>query len=208
MQERGRQTRAGLIEAMRQAIQARGVSRASIGDVLKATGAKKGSLYFHFRDKDELALAALDEAGEEFHDFVAEALRGGDTPEERLEAFFRRVLALHRGKGFVGGCIFGNTSLEMADADRRYAQLMRQVFTGWADQLSAVIAQAQEAGQVRGDLAPESLARQALAAIEGGVMFARLSKSEQPLEEALETLWALMREDRDPARARLTEASV
>lgn len=208
MQERGRQTRARLIEAMRRAIHDKGVSRASVGDVLKATGAKKGSLYFHFQDKDDLALAALNEAGEDFHDFVAEALSRGTTPEEKLEAFFQEVLAQHSAKGFVGGCVFGNTSLEMADADARYAELMQDVFEDWAGQLAAVIGTAQEAGRMRPDVPARSLARQALATIEGGIMFARLSKSEQPLRETLETLWALLGAGDDSARApRLTGAS-
>jgi TetR/AcrR family transcriptional repressor of nem operon len=192
MQERGRQTRARLIEEMRRAIQEKGVSRASIGDVLKATGTKKGSLYFHFEDKDDLALAALGEAGEEFHDFVTRALSQGETPDEQLRSFFREVLALHRRSGFVGGCVFGNTSLEMADTDRRYAELMGGVFDDWAEQLAAVIARAQEDGRLRDEIAPETLARQVLASVEGGIMQARLHKSERPLRETLESLWILM----------------
>jgi TetR/AcrR family transcriptional repressor of nem operon len=192
MQERGRRTRARLVAEMRRAIQHKGVSRASIGDVLQAAGAKKGSLYFHFQDKDELALAALGEAGEEFHDFVGRALARGDSPEAQLASFFREVLALHRDQGFTGGCVFGNTSLEMADADPRYAGLMQEVFDGWANQLTGVIARAQEAGSLRGDVPAAELAYQVLAAVEGGVMLARLRKSEGPLRDSLQTLWTLM----------------
>lgn len=192
MQERGRQTRAQLIAAMRRAIQQEGVSRASIGDILKATGAKKGSLYFHFQDKDDLALTALDEAGADFQAFVAEALNRGDTPEEKLAAFFRAVLDLHRRKGFVGGCVFGNTSLEMADTDERYARLMQDVFEAWGDQLAAVIARGHEAGRLNPGIPAQSLAHQVLATVEGGIMQARLAKSEAPLREVLQTLWHLM----------------
>lgn len=192
MQERGRQTRTQLIVEMRRAIHQKGVSRTSIGDILKATGTKKGSLYFHFRDKDELALTALDEAGGYFHAFVANALNRGNTPEGKLAAFFQAVLDLHRRKGFVGGCVFGNTSLEMADADERYAQLMQDVFEGWGDQLAVVIERAQEAGRLNADVPAQSLARQALASIEGGIMLARLAKSEEPLRDTLQTLWRLM----------------
>ena len=192
MQERGRKTRARLVEEMRRAIQRKGVSRASIGDVLKATGTKKGSLYFHFQDKDELALAALGEAGEDLHDFVANALAQGATPDEQIAGFLREVLALHRRSGFVGGCVFGNTSLEMADTDERYAQLMQEVFEGWAEQLAKVIARGQDSGRLRPDVPAPALARQLLASIEGGIMLARLSKSEDPLRDTLQSLWTLM----------------
>ena len=192
MQERGRQTRTQLITEMRRAIHQKGVSRTSIGDILKATGAKKGSLYFHFRDKDELALTALDEAGQYFQTFVANALSHGETPQEQLAGFFQAALDLHRRKGFVGGCVFGNTSLEMADTDERYAQLMQDVFEAWGDQLAAVIARGQEAGAFNTALPAQTLARQVLAGVEGGIMMARLAKSEEPLREVLDTTWRLI----------------
>lgn len=190
MQARGQRTRAELIQGMRDAIQEKGVARSSINDVLAATGIKKGSLYFHFADKDELALAALEQAGEEFLAFVAESL-AGDTPRARLEAFLEKALSRHRETGFVGGCIFGNTTLEMADGDPRYSALLERVFDDWVDQLAAVIGAGQEAGEIRTDIPAAALGRQAVTVIEGGIMQARLRKSEQPLRETLETLMAL-----------------
>lgn len=191
MQERARRTRNRLVEAMRQAIHRRGVARTSIAEVLAATGVKKGSLYFHFADKDELALAALERAGEGFNELVDENLEG-TTPGEQLRSFLDAVRAMHRETGFTRGCIFGNTALEMADEDPRYARLLRRVFAGWADRLTGVIAAAQERGEVRGELPPEALARQVVVAVEGGVMQARLWRSEEPLEEALTTLERLL----------------
>jgi TetR/AcrR family transcriptional repressor of nem operon len=190
MQARGRQTRAELIQGMRDAIQEKGVARSSINDVLEATGIKKGSLYFHFADKDELALAALQQAGEDFLDFVTESLKGA-TPRERLETFLEKAVSHHRQSGFVGGCIFGNTTLEMADADPRYSAVLERVFDDWVGKLAEVIAAGQEAGEIRGDIDPAALGRHAVAAIEGGIMQARLQKSEQPLRASLETLMAL-----------------
>jgi TetR/AcrR family transcriptional repressor of nem operon len=190
MQERGKRTRAELIAGMRSAIQEKGVARSSISDVLDATGIKKGSLYFHFADKDDLALAALEQAGEDFLAFVTDSLTG-DTPRERLDHFLETALAQHRDAGFVGGCVFGNTSLEMADADPRYSQLLERVFDDWVARLAREIAAAQEAGEIRSDIPAAALGRHAVAVIEGGIMQARLHKSEQPLRECLETLKTL-----------------
>jgi len=200
MQARGRRTRAELIQGMRDAIQEKGVARSSINDVLAATGIKKGSLYFHFADKDELALAALEQAGEEFLAFVAESLAVG-TPRERLEAFLEKALSHHRETGFVGGCIFGNTTLEMADGDPRYSAVLERVFDDWVDKLAAVIGAGQEAGEIRADIPAAALGRQAVTVIEGGIMQARLRKSEQPLREALETLMALVQPRDDASSA-------
>ena len=191
MQARGQRTRAELIGAMRSAIQRNGVARSSISDVLEATGIKKGSLYFHFADKDDLALAALEQAGENFLAFVDESLEG-DTPWQRLEGFLERAIADHRRVGFVGGCVFGNTTLEMADADPRYGEVLSRVFDGWIRRLAEVIGQGQEAGEVRADMPAAALARHMVAVTEGGIMQARLGKAETALREPLETLKRLI----------------
>jgi len=191
MQARGQRTRAELIDGMRSAIQRNGVARSSISDVLEATGIKKGSLYFHFADKDDLALAALEQAGEDFLAFVTESL-DGDTPWQRLEAFLERAIAHHRRVGFVGGCVFGNTTLEMADVDPRYGEVLSRVFDGWTRRLAEVIAQGQEVGEIRADWPAEALARHMVAVTEGAIMQARLGKAETAMREPLETLKRLI----------------
>ncbi|HKJ21866.1 MAG TPA: TetR family transcriptional regulator C-terminal domain-containing protein [Gammaproteobacteria bacterium] len=191
MSARGEQTRNTLIDTTRRLIHAKGVGGARIGEVLSETGLPKGSLYFHFAGKNELALAALERAGEDFDAFLERALRGPD-PARRLQNFFAAVRKKHRDSGYVGGCLFGNSALETADGDPRYAALLRRVFDGWAESLQAVIADAQQAGQLRHDLPADALARQTVAVVEGGIMAARLAKSGRPLDEALETLQALL----------------
>jgi TetR/AcrR family transcriptional repressor of nem operon len=191
MQERARRTREELVAAMQQSIHRRGVTRTSLSEVLAATGAKKGSLYFHFADKDELALAALERAAEDFVGFTEKHLRG-ETPAAQLRAFLSAIRRMHRDTDFVRGCIFGNTALETADDDPRYRELLRGVFEGWVTRLTAVVGEAQARGEVRADLAPRALARQMVTAVEGGVMQARLWRSEEPLAESLTTLEGLM----------------
>ena len=191
MQERARRTREELVAAMQQSIHQRGVTRTSISEVLAATGAKKGSLYFHFADKDELALAALQRAAEDFAAFTENHLQG-DGPAHQLRAFLEAIRQMHRDTDFVRGCLFGNTALETADDDPRYRELLRDVFEGWVGRLTVVVAEAQARGEVRSDLAPEALARQVVTAVEGGVMQARLWRSEKPLAESLTTLETLM----------------
>lgn len=191
MQERARRTREELVAAMQESIHQRGVTRTSLSEVLAATGAKKGSLYFHFADKDELALTALERAAADFAAFT-EVHLSGQTPTEQLRAFLAAIRQMHRDTGFVRGCIFGNTALETADDDPRYRELLRGVFEGWVERLTAVVAEGQARGEVRSDLAPDALARQVVTTVEGGVMQARLWRCEQPLADALTTLESLM----------------
>jgi len=92
----------------------------------------------------------------------------GKTPGECLSHYLEAVYRKHEESKFIGGCLFGNTALEMSDSNKSYARLVEKLFDQWIARLAEVIAAAQEAGQVRDDLAANMLAHQVVSTIEGG----------------------------------------
>lgn len=170
---------------------ARGFDRTSLNDLLAAAGIKKGSLYFHFASKRGLALSVLERARSQFMEFLGEALKGA-TPEQRLHRFLDTALATHERMGFVGGCLWGNTALEMSDSDEEFAGFVARVFDEWTQRVESVIAEGQAAGQFRADLPARQLASHVVAAIEGGIMQSRLRKDEEPLRDCLDCLKTLL----------------
>jgi len=191
MQGKGEQTRERILAEASRLFQQRGFRATSLSDLLAATGLKKGALYFHFTGKDAIALAVLDRARQDLAAFLQSALSGA-TPAASLQAFFERMLSWQQEQGFVGGCIFGNTALEMGDADERFARLVDEVFEDWIARLREVLVAAQQDGEVRRDLDAECLARHLVAATEGGIMLSRLKKTDHPLRTCFETLKAFL----------------
>ena len=194
MATKGEMTRERLITEAALLIQRKGFTGTSIGDLVAATGVKKGSLYFHFLGKDELGLAVLERSRDKFNEFFDEAL-SGETPAQSLSNFFDAVVALHRRTGFVGGCIFGNTALEMSDGDERFTRVVDRFFADMAARLAGVVTAAQQAGQMRTDLPAGTLAEQIVMSLEGGIMLARLRKDEKPLRLCFDTLKVFLRLD-------------
>lgn len=133
----------------------------------------------------------LEREGQAFLDFVDRAL-AGTSPGAGLDNFFTQALHLHRRRGFVGGCLFGNTALEAGDTDPVLAGRVRAIFAAWTHRLTDAIAAAQNGGQVRADLPAEHLAGLVVAGLEGGIMQARLEKRAAPLRETLDTLRTLL----------------
>jgi TetR/AcrR family transcriptional regulator, transcriptional repressor for nem operon len=168
-----------------------GFASTSISDLLEAAGVKKGSLYFHFTGKDDIALAVLDRAGEEFMSFLDEAL-SGLSPAAGLDNFFRQALEYHRSTGFTGGCLFGNTALEVSDCNDLYAERVAAVFSQWLEKIRTVIADAQSSGEIRTDLPADVLALTVVSSIEGGIMLSRLLKDEEPMRRCLDSLRTLL----------------
>ncbi|MGA2150625.1 MAG: TetR/AcrR family transcriptional regulator [Geobacteraceae bacterium] len=187
MATKGDITREKILEAARYLFNTKGFGATSINDLVDASGLQKGSICFHFPGKDAIGLTVLEEARNSFMDFLADSLTG-DSPGLCLENFFGNVMEKHLATGFVGGCIFGNTALEMGDSDKRYAEIIDQVFDQWIGKIEKIVVAAQEKGELRNDIPGNALARNIVAVIEGGIMMSRVKKDEVPLRECLEVL--------------------
>ncbi|WP_305042195.1 TetR/AcrR family transcriptional regulator [Geoalkalibacter sp.] len=184
---KGEKTRKKILDDAAHLFRTKGFGATSINDLLEATGVTKGSLYFHFPGKDDLGLEYLRQASERFMDFIDEGLEG-DTAAQKLDSFLRLALDYHRGRGFVGGCLFGNTALETSDTAPAFAQMTAEVFLEWKRKLAAIIAHAQDEGAIHQGRTAESLAEFVIAVLEGGIMQSRLHKTEEPMNNCIETL--------------------
>ncbi len=191
MAHKGELTRAKIIDQATQVFHRKGFLSTTINDLLAATGTTKGNLYFHFSGKEAVAAEVLRKAHERFRHFLKTSLQG-PTPGARLENFFRQALERNRDKGFVGGCLFGNTALEASDNAPQLAALVADVFSEWIESLQETIAAAQASGEVRSDLAAADLAGFVVSALEGAIMLSRLNKREEPLARVLKTLRSML----------------
>ena len=187
MKTKGEITREKILEAARELFNTKGFGATTISDLVEATGMQKGSLYFHFSGKDDIAREVLNEATIEFMEFLNKSL-SGDNPGASFDNFFRCALDKHLATGFVGGCIFGNTALEMSDTNPEFVRVVDKVFNEWIDRIRSVVASAQNRGQIRTDISSEALAQLIIATMEGGIMMSRLKKDERPMRECLDTL--------------------
>lgn len=195
-------TRDRLLNETARLVEKQGFGPTSVNDVLQAVGIKKGTLYYHFPGKDELGLAVLERARDDFLAFLDSAL-DTPTPMEALERFFKAALQKHRKTGFVGGCLWGNTALEMSDSSPVYTAFVGKVFEEWICRIERVIHSGQQAGQIRTDLSAAELARLVVAGIEGGIMMSRLTKQDGPLRSCLDSLRVLLAPKITPLASRL-----
>ncbi|MDP2982046.1 MAG: TetR/AcrR family transcriptional regulator [Candidatus Latescibacter sp.] len=187
MKTRKTNTKKRVLDGATRLIHTKGFRATSVGEIISAAGIRKGGLYHHFLSKDQIGLEVLECMKRKFMEFLEETL-SGNQPGEALEFFFNSVLLKHKEAGFVGGCIFGNMALEMADDNKIFAETTARVFSNWIQKIENVVHAAQENSQVRRDIPARLLAQHIVMAIEGGIMLSRLTKDETPLKECLELL--------------------
>jgi TetR/AcrR family transcriptional regulator, transcriptional repressor for nem operon len=188
---KGTATRSRVIDSAIGLINRKGIRNTSVRDVIEETGVKKGNLYFHFSSKDELCAAIIGEAAERYFNYLSKSITS-DRPLGKISDILTAVLEYHRKRKFDGGCIFGNTALETSDTDEAYAEMVRGVFDRWVRILAGLLREAARRGELPAGIRPEPMARHIVAAMEGGIMMARLYKREAPLMECVGYLRTLL----------------
>jgi AcrR family transcriptional regulator len=135
--------RAALVEAALRLVQRQGVDALTLRGAARLAGVSAAAPYRHFADKRAL-LAAVAEEG---FRLLAAALRGvtGETPRERFRA---------RGRAYVGFAVSHPSHFRVMFgrelADREPYPALREAAQAAFDALVAGMADAQQAGVVRG----------------------------------------------------------
>lgn len=167
----------------------RGYSALGVAEICKAAGVPKGSFYYFFASKEELALAVIDEHWTGRRAEWTRALDGDVPPLQGLRRLFDSTGAeLRAGQlscGTVTGCLLGNLTLEMSTGTAAVRERLREVF----DEQVALVEGTVEEARGRGEVTvtdTHGAARALVAQLEGQVLFAKLYDD----VERFDVLWA------------------
>lgn len=155
--------------------------------VMDASGAGQGSLYHHFRSKQDLAEAALDDIEQEMT-AAAEALLGGSqAPMAKIKAY----LLLER-KG-LKGCRLGrlaNESEVIGEPGMR--SRIAKYFVGVEALLARALRDAQQTDQLPQTLDVHDLACTLASVVQGGFLLSRILQDSEEISKATKGAMALV----------------
>jgi TetR/AcrR family transcriptional regulator, transcriptional repressor for nem operon len=186
----GRSTREAILDAATRLMHVGGYQRTSLDDVLRESGVGKGNFYYHFRSKEDLGFAILDQLVARFVERTLDpCFAADDRPRlEQIRCFLDRVLEAQRKSNCVGGCAMGNLASELSDVHEGFRARLASVFTAWRARLTAVLADAQARGEVVASCRPEPVAHFLVAGLEGGILLTKVSKDIAVLEQCVSEL--------------------
>ncbi|MFE0651224.1 TetR/AcrR family transcriptional regulator [Streptomyces sp. NPDC059534] len=155
----------------------RGYSALGVAEICAAAGVPKGSFYYFFASKEELALAVVDEHWAGRRAGWERALAADVPPLARLRRLYAYaedgLRADRETCGAVTGCLLGNLALEMSTRTESVRTRLREIFDEQVLLLEGAVADARGRGEVR--VADTRAAARALVAqLEGQVLFAKL----------------------------------
>ncbi|MGQ0792907.1 MAG: TetR/AcrR family transcriptional regulator [Deltaproteobacteria bacterium] len=187
-------SREKIIAAASELFHKRGYHLTSLDEILLASQVTKSNFYYHFAGKEELALLVLDGRMRQFETEVIgeNLLNPVFSPAQRLQKFYERVTAFHRGLRCEGGCPFGNMAVEMSDVSDKFRTRLSLFFESWQGAIKSCLEDGIHSGQFRSDLSSDLVAGLILTQIEGAILMAKTHKRIDPLQDGAQAMLKLL----------------
>jgi AcrR family transcriptional regulator len=156
---KGQATREAVIDRALARAAVVGLEGLSIGELAGMARLSKSGLFAHFRSKEALQLAVLEEAIRRFGEQVVTPALAKPRGEPRLSALFRSYLGWVRGSNRgSAGCIFQSLSEEYDDRPGPVRDRLVRALVEWRGALARAAAQGVEEGHFHAGVDPEQLA--------------------------------------------------
>ncbi|MEW6527529.1 MAG: TetR/AcrR family transcriptional regulator [Spirochaetota bacterium] len=192
MATKGVSTKQTIINHIIEHVHLNGFFETSLSDIIAITGVKKGNLYFHFKNKEELILEVLKEAHRQYQEYLASYTEKVSDPLQKIETMLDAVSSYHRKRKFKGGCIFGNIAMEMSDKNTDYRGFIHDVFQQWINWTATQLKTAVDNGQLSASTPVQELSHHIIAALEGGILLSKVTKNPDDLNAAIRGLKELL----------------
>ena len=183
----GRQTREAILDAATGLMHLKGYQATTLDDVLRESGVGKGNFYYHFKSKEDLGYAILDQI---IGSFLERTLEPCFAPPEgdalaQIRCFLDRLLEAQRASNCIGGCPLGNLAAELSDVHEGFRGRLASVFAAWRERLTLVLRSAQRRGTVDGACRPDAVADFLVASLEGAILLTKLTKDIAVMEQCV-----------------------
>lgn len=177
--KRAHSLRDRIVAATKDLIWERGFENMSPRDVMDRSGAGQGSLYHHFRSKQALAIAALDEMKAEEMASVEQLFDPALPPLERISRY------LARERNALRGCRMARLANEAAMQEPDLRGPVASYLEHIAVLIASTLAEAQARGEIDANVDPKQIGATLLAIVEGGFVLARAHWDEARMREVL-----------------------
>jgi AcrR family transcriptional regulator len=190
-------TRERLLQAAAREIYRSGFQSASLDGILASAGVTKGALYYHFKNKEALGYAVVEE-------IISPGVRGTwvqpfQNVKDPIDALIRAVRGIRvQPKDVCGGCELNNLAQEMSPLDAGFRKRLETIFDAWRDAVASVLREGQAHGSVRRDVEPHDAAGLLIAMVEGYGSLAKNAQDPKVMKAGIRNIVSWLRSLRAP----------
>ena len=168
-----------------------GFQGGSLNHIVDEAGTTKGALFHHFKDKNDLGYAVVEEVIQprikaNWFDPLTDSIDPITDVKRAMRQFAKEEQANGR---LVQGCPLNNLAQEMSPLDEGFRKRVEKVYAAWRESLESAFARGVKAGKVRKTISPRNAATFVVAALAGIIGAAKNAQSEELLKQAAEGLF-------------------
>lgn len=145
-----------------------GFQATSIDDIIATTQVTKGAFFYHFKNKDEMGLAMINELMYPgMIKVLVEPLLAAQDPAKEVYLMMHNVLLKQPMFNVKYGCPAVNLIEEMAPLNQQFNQALGKLFNEWQNAISQVIKQGKISGTINGSVDEKQVAYFVMAGYSG-----------------------------------------
>ncbi|MEV5433884.1 ScbR family autoregulator-binding transcription factor [Streptomyces sp. NPDC052701] len=160
-QERAVRTREKVLDTAARLFAERGYTATSVVDVAEQVGMTKGAVYFHFRNKEAMAVAVVENDHRFWPDLLAEVRAEGLDARETVLRFLDRAAEAFRSDPVV------QAATRLRSERSLIGTALPEPYVGWIELLTGLFEEAGRAGRLKEGLTPRAAAHVVVASFHG-----------------------------------------
>lgn len=181
-------TRQQILDKTSELLERQGYHGTGLNQIIKESGAPRGSLYYYFPEgKEELAAEAVLQKGERMSQHIKTSLAAYDDAIEAIYRFIVAVIPHFRQMECAAGAPLAAVALETSASNERLRQACQQAYAMMLQPFEQkLLGQGYSAEQAA------QLASTILGLLEGAMILSRVRQDPEPIRHAAESIKALL----------------
>ncbi len=185
---KGQSTKEFIIEKAASIFNKNGFAGASLSELMNATGLKKGGIYNHFKNKDDIILEAFNFAIKKMRRSVWESYKNETSPLNKLRAIVRYYNDYPLNPVIEGGCPIVNTAIDSDNTHPALKERVKQVIASLITVVRELIEQGIAEGEVKPVINPNDTATLIVTTLHGGIIVSRALDSNESMHIVVKKL--------------------
>ncbi len=166
----------------------KGYNGCSLQDIMEATGLKKGGIYNHFKNKDEIAFESFDYSFNLVKERFREGLLNCKNSFEKIMAIISVFESFHTNPVTLGGCPIFNTAVDSSGIHPSLTEKARTAINHLKRYIEIKIDEGIESGEFKINIKSEELSTLIISSMEGALIMARVNNDSGPVRTVVKHL--------------------
>jgi AcrR family transcriptional regulator len=136
-----------------------GYQATSIDDIIATTQVTKGAFFYHFKNKDEMGLAVINELMyPSMYEAYVKPLADSQQPVKDIYALMKYLLMDDTFMQAKYGCPAGNLTQEMSPLNNEFSAALAKLVKQWQEAIRKCIVNGKKAGTIRTNVNAQQVA--------------------------------------------------